>query len=159
VDGESGRETLTSTSLDSARVVAAHQAALHALLDLAEHPTAIHATCISEPASWTCSMRPSARSPVPALTDLAPYYFDWLAHPTYDAYWREIAPRECYERITAPALNIGGWYDLFLGGTLTNYRGMRERGGSSAARRGQPRVPRSRAPVAPGAAHHRSPVR
>jgi putative CocE/NonD family hydrolase len=72
---------------------------------------------------------------LPELRGLAPYYFDWLAHPDYDDYWRQIAPREAYERITAPALNIGGWYDLFVGGTLENYRGMRERGGSPAARR------------------------
>ncbi len=44
-------------------------------------------------------------------------------HPSDDAYWRAIAPREAYERITAPALNMGGWFDIFLGGTLANYRG------------------------------------
>jgi putative CocE/NonD family hydrolase len=46
---------------------------------------------------------------VPQLTELAPYYFDWLEHPSYDAYWRSIAPREAYARISAPALNMGGW--------------------------------------------------
>lgn len=71
---------------------------------------------------------------VAALEDLAPYYFDWLAHPSYDDYWRAAAPREHYEKITAPALNFGGWYDLFLGGTLANYTGMKVRGGSAAAR-------------------------
>jgi len=28
-----------------------------------------------------------------------------------------------------PALNMGGWYDLFLKGTLANYLGMKQRGG------------------------------
>ena len=65
---------------------------------------------------------------MPALAELAPYYCDWLAHPTYDDYWRTIAPHERYEQVAAPALNIGGWYDLFLGGTLANYTGMRQRG-------------------------------
>jgi uncharacterized protein len=74
---------------------------------------------------------------LPELADLAPYYFDWLAHPAYDDYWRTIAPSESHERITAPALNVGGWYDLFLGGTLANYTGMQQRGGSPAARRPQ----------------------
>ena len=32
---------------------------------------------------------------------------------------------------------MGGWYDLFLEGTLANYLGMKERGGSDAARRYQ----------------------
>jgi len=74
---------------------------------------------------------------VPQLTELAPYYFDWLEHPSYDAYWRSIAPREAYARITAPALNMGGWFDIFLAGTLANYRGMRASGGSAAARQRQ----------------------
>jgi uncharacterized protein len=71
------------------------------------------------------------------LRDFAPYYFDWLAHPTYDDYWRGIAHKEHYEQITVPALNIGGWYDIFLGGTLENYTGMKQRGGSAVARQNQ----------------------
>ncbi len=71
----------------------------------------------------------------PELDGLAPYYQDWLAHPSYDAFWKAIAPRESYEKITVPALNMGGWYDLFLKGTLANYLGMKERGGSEPARR------------------------
>ena len=71
---------------------------------------------------------------VPQLRDLTPYYLDWLAHPSYDDYWRAAAPCEHYEKITAPALNFGGWYDLFLGGTLANYVGMQTRGGSAEAR-------------------------
>lgn len=74
---------------------------------------------------------------VPGLADLTPYYFEWLAHPSYDDYWRAAAPCEHYEKITAPALNFGGWYDLFLGGTLANYAGMKARGGSAAARQHQ----------------------
>ncbi|MSR15623.1 MAG: CocE/NonD family hydrolase [Gammaproteobacteria bacterium] len=71
------------------------------------------------------------------LLALTPYYQDWLAHPDYDAYWQAAAPRERYAQITAPALNFGGWYDLFLGGTLANYTGMKANGGSAAARQHQ----------------------
>ena len=71
---------------------------------------------------------------VPELGGVAPYYLEWLAHPGYDEYWQAIAPREHHHRITAPACNIGGWYDLFLGGTLANYTGMRAHGGSARAR-------------------------
>lgn len=74
---------------------------------------------------------------MPGLADVTPYYFDWLAHPSYDDYWRAAAPCEHYKKITAPALNFGGWYDLFLGGTLANYAGMKARGGSAAARQHQ----------------------
>jgi putative CocE/NonD family hydrolase len=82
---------------------------------------------------------PFARLPLddqPALRRhrLADYYFDWLAHPEDDAYWQEWNIEARHPQLTVPALNIGGWYDIFLGGTLRNYLGMRERGGSPAAR-------------------------
>jgi uncharacterized protein len=70
-----------------------------------------------------------------ALAEVAPYYNEWLDHPEYDEFWRSTSTRESYERITAPALNFGGWYDIFLKGTLANYVGMRERGGNELARR------------------------
>lgn len=57
----------------------------------------------------------------------APYFFDWMAHPYYDAYWKQLCIEEYYEKINVPTLNFGGWYDIFAGGTVRNYRGMRER--------------------------------
>lgn len=75
---------------------------------------------------------------VPGLRDLTPYFFEWLEHPEYDEYWKSTAPRERYSSVTVPSLNIGGWYDCFLGGTLANYAGMRDQGGSHTAR--QPRL-------------------
>jgi putative CocE/NonD family hydrolase len=73
----------------------------------------------------------------PMLRALAPHYFDWLAHPTPGEYWRPASPNDAYEQITTPALHIGGWYDIFLWGTLQNYMGMRQRGGSAHARQHQ----------------------
>ena len=73
----------------------------------------------------------------PLIRDAAAFYIDWLAHPTADAYWRQISPCAGYEQITAPALNIGGWYDIFLWSTFQNYLGMRRRGGTEQARRNQ----------------------
>ena len=67
----------------------------------------------------------------------APFYFDWLDHPSYDSYWRRIDIEAHHDRITVPAFNIGGWYDIFLGGTLRNFTGMQARGASAQARSGQ----------------------
>jgi uncharacterized protein len=67
----------------------------------------------------------------------APYFFDWLAHPSLDSYWRKLSIEEHHPKITVPALNIGGWYDIFQGGTLRNFLGMRARGASDLARNGQ----------------------
>jgi len=75
---------------------------------------------------------------VPLLDEnpAASFYRDWLSHPTRDDYWEPIAINSCYGRVQVPALCVGGWYDLFLGGTLENFAGLRARGGSAAARRG-----------------------
>jgi len=69
--------------------------------------------------------------------DLAPYFLDWLAHPTYDSYWKQWAIDENYAQIQVPALTIAAWYDLFQGGSLHNYMGLRDHAGNDAARSGQ----------------------
>jgi len=71
---------------------------------------------------------------MPLLEGRAPYYFDWLAHPTLDAYWRTRVPEELYERIAVPALTIAGWYDFFQREDLEHYQSMRQRGGSVLVR-------------------------
>ena len=68
---------------------------------------------------------------------LAQYYYDWLEHPEYDDYWKRICIEESHETIGVPALNIGGWYDIFLGGTINNFMRMREVGATEEARTGQ----------------------
>ena len=35
-----------------------------------------------------------------------------------------------------PSLNLAGWYDIFVAGSVENFRGIRTRGGSAAAREG-----------------------
>ena len=74
----------------------------------------------------------------PPLKDgLATYFYDWLAHPDYDDYWKQLCIEENHSRLSVPAYNIGGWYDIFLGGTIRNYLGMREKGATEDARRSQ----------------------
>ena len=68
---------------------------------------------------------------------MAPYYFDWLDHPEYDDYWKAVSIEEAHSQITVPAFNYGGWYDIFLGGTIRNFTGMRGSGAADAARQGQ----------------------
>lgn len=69
--------------------------------------------------------------------ELAPYFLDWLAHPTYDSYWKHWSIEENYDKIQVPALTIAAWYDLFQGGSLRNYLGLREHAGSETARSAQ----------------------
>jgi uncharacterized protein len=71
------------------------------------------------------------------MASLAPYFLDWLAHPAYDDYWRAWSIQEHYADITVPVLSIAAWYDIFQGGSLQNYVGLKKQAGSEAARRGQ----------------------
>lgn len=68
---------------------------------------------------------------------LAPYFQDWLAHPDYDEYWKRWSIEEHYQDIKVPVLTIAAWYDIFQGGSLRNYEGIKAHGGSEAARKGQ----------------------
>lgn len=53
---------------------------------------------------------------------------DILAHPMEVDYSRQISLTGRHDRVQVPVLNMGGWYDCFIGDTLANYRAMRERG-------------------------------
>ena len=66
--------------------------------------------------------------------ELAPYFLDWLAHPTYDSYWKQWSIEENYGNIQVPALTIAAWYDIFQGGSLKNYMGLRDHAGNETAR-------------------------
>jgi len=69
--------------------------------------------------------------------NLAPYFFDWLAHPSYDDYWKQWSIEDHLEQINVPVYHVGDWYDIFLRGTLRDYTGLLTRAGSEAARKGQ----------------------
>jgi putative CocE/NonD family hydrolase len=80
---------------------------------------------------------PLKRFPPHRETGLAPYFFDWLDHPTYDEYWKAISPEQRWDQVRVPGLHIGGWYDIFLDGTLKNFNGIAVNGSGELARAGQ----------------------
>jgi putative CocE/NonD family hydrolase len=63
----------------------------------------------------------------PALERHAPYFSEWLDHPSYDAYWEPFTV--AHEGIRVPGLHIGGWYDAFLSGTVKNFVELSRRSG------------------------------
>src|SRR3989441_9005763 len=73
----------------------------------------------------------------PSGEGIAPYFKDWLAHPNFDEYWKELSIEDHYGQIQVPVLNIAAWYDIFLGGSLKNYVRLKTDGGTEAARKGQ----------------------
>ena len=66
-----------------------------------------------------------------------PHFRDWLAHPTYDDYWKPLNLEARAPEMAVPALNIGGWYDVFLRSTLGSYSTMRREAATAEARAGQ----------------------
>jgi uncharacterized protein len=68
---------------------------------------------------------------------IAPYFLDWLAHPSYDDFWKRWSIEEHYADIRVPALHTAAWYDIFLGGSLRNYVGLKTRAATEEARKGQ----------------------
>ena len=73
----------------------------------------------------------------PLIARYAPYYAEWLAHPAYDEYWERIDVSGGYERLSIPTMSLGGWYDIFLKGTIGNFTGMRARAATAEAREHQ----------------------
>jgi putative CocE/NonD family hydrolase len=84
----------------------------------------------------TCRRLPLEDQPILDLCGYS-FYKDVVAHPTRDAYWRQMSVVERYGRVQVPAYHLGGWYDIFTHGTLRNYLGMKSQGGTESARRGQ----------------------
>ena len=73
----------------------------------------------------------------PSGAGIAKYFTDWLTHPNYDDYWKEISIEDHYGQIQVPVFSTGAWYDIFQGGTLKNYASLQKEAGTAAARHGQ----------------------
>lgn len=73
----------------------------------------------------------------PSAVGIAPYFKDWLAHPNFDAYWKQWSIEDHYGDIQVPVLSFAAWYDIFLGGSLKNYQRLKTEGGTEAAKHGQ----------------------
>jgi putative CocE/NonD family hydrolase len=55
------------------------------------------------------------------LTKYFPAYYDWIEHSEYDDYWERLNWIPKLKKKPIPALHIGGWYDVFMMGTLQTY--------------------------------------
>jgi uncharacterized protein len=71
----------------------------------------------------------------PPVASLAPYFRDWVAHETDDAYWQPWKISDHYQDMKVKALHAGGWHDIFLKGTIENFAGMRKASPAGADQR------------------------
>lgn len=72
-----------------------------------------------------------------STASVAPYFLDWLSHPLYDDYWKRWSIEDHFADIRVPALHVAAWYDIFLGGSLRNYVGLKQHAATDEARKGQ----------------------
>lgn len=65
------------------------------------------------------------------------HFQDWISHPSYDDYWKPLNLEARAPEMSVPALNIGGWYDVFLRSTIGSYKTMQKEAATETARKGQ----------------------
>ena len=65
-------------------------------------------------------------STMPGMSEpgIAPYWADWTAHSANTGYWRRWRIADTHDMLAVPAFHIGGWFDIFLAGTLRNFQGL-----------------------------------
>ena len=80
---------------------------------------------------WTLPLRNFSK-----LQTIAPYYYDWLNHPDFDAFWEKASLEHQYAQVKIPTLNYAGWYDVFGVGSIRNFLGARAHGATAEARTG-----------------------
>ncbi len=63
---------------------------------------------------------------LPALKQVAPWYYEWLNHPAADPWWNWADLTGKYRRTQAAVLNLSGWHDEAYGpsGAIRNFRGL-----------------------------------
>ncbi len=76
-------------------------------------------------------------NPNPLLAGLADWYNDYLSHPDDGSFWRRWNIEDQHPEIETPILHLGGWFDIFLNGTLKNFSGLRANAKTAEARRAQ----------------------
>ena len=71
--------------------------------------------------------KPLGTADVAAAHTVVQYYRDWLDHSVYDEYWRHVSVEERFEDVQVPVFTEGGWFDIFLGGTINGFVGTKKR--------------------------------
>jgi predicted acyl esterase len=56
----------------------------------------------------------------------------WKSHPTYDEFWTYYNADAEAAKITAPAMHVGGWWDIFAQGTVNGFVYRQNQGGEGA---------------------------
>jgi len=88
---------------------------------------------------------------LPTASEVAPYFRDWVQHETNDEYWRAVKVSDHYGKMNVKALHMGGWHDIFSGGSIRNFIEMQQQAPTEEGRKGQRLIvgPWAHAPTSP----------
>ena len=75
--------------------------------------------------------------PTQFFDGLSDWYNDWLENPPPSDYWNEFDMSDHFGNIDIPIYHLGGWFDVFLNGTLKFYQGVSKNGKSDKAKQNQ----------------------
>ena len=75
--------------------------------------------------------------PTQFFDGLSDWYNDWLENPPPSDYWNEFDMSNHFGNIDIPIYHLGGWFDVFLNGTLKFYQGVSKNGKSDKAKQNQ----------------------
>lgn len=56
----------------------------------------------------------------------------FLEHTTYDDFWKKLSAESHADQVDAPGIFTGGWYDIFIQGTINSFVEIQRRGGPNA---------------------------
>jgi uncharacterized protein len=54
------------------------------------------------------------------------------AHPDYDDFWRQFDSERVVSQVNVPFMYVGGWYDIFIAGTLNSFMTVNKNGDTGA---------------------------
>jgi len=75
--------------------------------------------------------------PTQYFNGLSDWYNDWLENPPPSDYWKEFDMSDHFGNIDIPIYHLGGWFDVFLNGTLKFYQGVSKNGKSDKTKQNQ----------------------
>jgi putative CocE/NonD family hydrolase len=56
----------------------------------------------------------------------------FVSHPTYDDFWKRLNTERHASKVRAPGVFVGGWYDIFVQGTINSFVALHYGGGEGA---------------------------
>lgn len=75
--------------------------------------------------------------PTEFFNGLSDWYNDWLDNPPSSDYWKEFDMSDHFKNVDIPIYHLGGWFDVFLNGTLKYYEGVSKNGKSAQSKDNQ----------------------